>query len=1020
MKSTLFATSVIAGATMALSGQAIAQETVEDEEARQQTVTVTGSRIARQDYVSNSPVSTVGSEQFELTGTVNTEGLLNTLPQTVPGLDRTSNNPGGGIATVDLRGLGSGRTLVLVDGKRMVPSTGGGVVDINNIPSALIERVEVVTGGASAVYGSDAVAGVVNFILKDDFEGAEFSAGYEAALENFDAQVWSANATIGGNFADDRGNAVVSIGYTSREELFQGDRDFTFFAQTENAAGDGLENGGSSGVPQGYLSGVFDGAAGIFEQDGTIRPFVGSGDNNDLYNYAPVNYIQLPQERFQVNGKADYQINDKVEVYASAFFANNRVPQQLAPTPIFEPRSGTIQVSLDNNPFIDPSAQAIISGNNTDSVGIGTRVDAVFSDAMGMAQTGFVFDDDDNLLNSCLNCVFDSTAGAAMPNGYNNTTALIDTDGDGIADQFTAGAFGVRRRLEEVGPRIAENVFTSFQIETGVSWDLSDNWNLDVSFSEGRTGGKENQSGNIDKNRFFQSLLLADADGDGNVDVDGAGNPTCSDPSSNGALTAGCVPINIYGEGNISQDAADFITTLAVIDLDYSVTNLVANLAGDTSGYFELPGGPIGLAFGAEYREESFDFAPSQAVAAGTISGFNGAPAVAGQFDVSGFYGEAYLPFLKDVPFADILALELAYRSENYSTAGAVEAFKVAGEWAPDEQLRFRASFNTAVRAPSIGELFAPQGEGFPSGSDPCSSAGSPQDAALTALCVATGVPSSNVGSAVIDLPSGQVREISGGNPTLDVETAETLTVGFVASPNFVEGLTFSVDYFDIEIEDVIADFGGGANNVITTCYTDAALGGVGSQFCNAISRGGDGLITQVSVTSQNVALLTLKGWDILADYEYDAGEIGLFGVSYIGTITDENDLEPFEGGTPFECAGAYGADCGEPQPEYKHRVAAKWANGPFNAQLLWRYIGETEDDGGLGAVAVTELGGEHYFDVSGSWDVNETLTLTGGLDNLFDKQPPILGDNAEQANTYPATYDVFGRTLFVRATARF
>ncbi|MEO1661178.1 MAG: TonB-dependent receptor [Pseudomonadota bacterium] len=962
LKSSLLATSVIAGASLAMSGSAFAQDAAEDEEAVQETITVTGSRIARADFVSNSPVATVGAEQFDLTGTVNTESLLNTLPQTVPGLDRTSNNPGGGIATVDLRGLGSNRTLVLVDGKRVVPSTGGGTVDINNIPAALIERVEVVTGGASAVYGSDAISGVVNFILKDDFEGAEFSAGYEAAVENWDAQVWSANATIGGNFADGRGNAVVSLGYTSREELFQGDRDFSFFAQFDDGEG-GLFDGGSSGVPEGRISGVF-GSAGIFNPDGTIREFVSSGDNNDFYNYAPENYIQLPQERFQFNGKADYEINDEIEVYASAFFADNNVPQQLAPTPIFEPRSGTIQVSLDGNPFIAPSAQQQIS----DDIGSG-----------------------------------------------------VDTDGDGIDDEFTAGAFGIRRRLEEVGNRVADNSFTSFQFETGLKWDISDTWQLDVSFSEGRTNGKENQSGNIDKDRFFQALLLADADGDGNVDVDADGNPSCSDPSSSGSLTGACVPINIYGQGNISADAADFIRTLAVIDIDYEMTNFVANVSGDTTGVFELPGGPIGLAFGTEYREEYFDFAPSQAVAAGTISGFNGAPPVTGGFDVYGLYGEAYLPILSDVPFADILALELAYRTEDYSTAGTVEAYKIAGEWAPDEQLRFRASFNTAVRAPSISELFSPQGEGFPGASDPCSSAGAPQDATLTAVCVATGVPAANVGSANIDLPSGQVRQISGGNPDLEAEEAETLTVGFVASPDLVPGLTFSVDYFDIEIENVISAFGGGANNVITTCYGDATLGGAGSPFCNAISRGGDGLITQVSVTSQNVASLTLNGWDILADYEYDAGKWGLFGIDYVGTVTEENTLLPFEGGDPLECAGAFGVDCDDPQPEYKHRLAAKWANGPYTAQLLWRYIGSTEDDGGLSFTpAVEELDAESYFDVSGSWDINEVLTLTGGIDNVLDTEPPILGDNQEQANTFPATYDVFGRTVFLRATARF
>ena len=954
----LIKSTIIAGLAVPLMGQVAFAQTDADDEARQETVTVTGSRIAKQDFTSNSPVATVGAQQFDLTNAVNTEGLLNTLPQTVPGLDRTSNNPGGGLATVNLRGLGSGRTLVLVDGKRVVPSTGGGTVDINNIPSALVERVEVVTGGASAVYGSDAVAGVVNFILKDDFEGIEASTSYEMTEEN-DAEIFSANLTMGGNFADGRGNAVISLGYTDRQALFQGDRDFSTFAQFDDGAG-GLFDGGSSGVPEGRLGGPF-GSSGIFNPDGTIREFVSSGDDNDFYNYAPVNYIQLPQERIQFNAKADYEINDKLEIYGSMFMANNKVPQQLAPTPIFEPRGGSINVSLDGNPFIAPSAQQIIS----DAIGAG-----------------------------------------------------VDTDQDGIDDEYTAGAFGIRRRLVEVGPRIANTDNTSYQIEAGARYQLSDTWDLDLTFSEGRTKQVETQEGNIDKNRFFQALSLADADGDGNVDVDANGNPTCADTSANGGLTS-CVPINIYGLGNISPEAADFIRTLVVTTSDYEVTNLTADLTGDTSGWLELPGGPIGLAFGGEYREEAFAFRPDQAVASSTISGFNGAPPVAGDFDVYGIYGEAYLPLLKDHQYADLLALELAYRLEDYSTAGEVEAWKVAGEWAPNDQIRLRASLNTAVRAPSISELFAPQGEGFPGASDPCAS-DFDGDAAIQAVCLATGVPQSSLGSANIDLPSGQVRQLSGGNPNLFEEEAETLTVGFVASPDFIEGLTFSVDYFDIEIEDVISAFGGGANNVITTCYTDTELGGAGSPFCNAITRGGDGLITEVSVTSQNVASLTLNGFDVNAQYSYDLGEYGDVAFDFVATITDESTLVPFAGGTPITCAGEYGADCGTPLPEYKHRMTALWAKGDFSAQLLWRHIGDSVDDGGLGVVAADELDSFDYFDVSGSYQVNDNLTLTGGIDNLFDERPPILGDNQEQANSFPALYDVFGRTYFLRATARF
>jgi len=283
-------------AGMMLPTLALAQDDAADAEVEE--VIVTGSRIAKQDFVSNSPVATVGREQFVLTNTINTEALLNSLPQTVPGLDRTSNNPGNGTATVDLRGLGANRTLVLIDGKRVTPTSSSGIVDINSIPASLVKSVEVLTGGASAVYGSDAVAGVVNFILRDDFEGVELNMSTEQT-EKGDAGLSTIDLTIGGNFGGDRGNAVLNLQWTDREDLFQGDRDFSTFAQFDDTDANGnpiLIDGGSSGIPglsifNGGLAGYSPSAGVTFGQDGSIRPFE-TGTPNDFYNYAPVNYIR--------------------------------------------------------------------------------------------------------------------------------------------------------------------------------------------------------------------------------------------------------------------------------------------------------------------------------------------------------------------------------------------------------------------------------------------------------------------------------------------------------------------------------------------------------------------------------------------------------------------------------------------------------------------------------------------------------------------------------------------------------
>jgi len=432
-----------------------------------------------------------------------------------------------------------------------------------------------------------------------------------------------------------------------------------------------------------------------------------------------------------------------------------------------------------------------------------------------------------------------------------------------------------------------------------------------------------------------------------------------------------------------------------------------------------MSGGAVGAAIGYEHQSHASDFRPSQDLAAGTIAGFNGSPASGGAYRVDSYYGELYVPLLRDMAMAEAVDLELAYRSSDYSTVGTVDSFKVSGSWAFNEQIRLRAGFNTAVRAPNISELFSPQGEGFPGSTDPCAAEGAPS-AAVQAICVATGVPTAVVGSPAINLAAGQVRQLSGGNPLLTEEDAETLTVGIVIEPEMIEGLTISVDYFDIEIEDAISSFGGGANNVLTTCYDAAnAQGGAGSPFCNAVTRRADGTIDFVSVTQQNVASITLNGVDVLASYDTE-----LFGgdmrINYVGTFTNESDFTPFEGGDVITCAGEFGNDCGEPLPEYKHRVTANWSRDNITAQLLWRYIGETSDDDEGSVYFVETLDGENYFDAAVSYAFNDNFAVNVGVDNLLDTDPPILGDNQEQANTYPATYDVFGRTWYVKGSVTF
>ncbi|MCI4644825.1 MAG: TonB-dependent receptor [Hyphomonadaceae bacterium] len=1032
LKSRLLASSVFAGAAFGLFAMSAAAQESGESEARQDTVTVTGSRIAKQDFVSNSPIATVDAETFELTGSVNTEDVLNTLPQAIPGFDRTSNNPGDGTATANLRGLGSSRTLVLVDGRRMVPSRSDGVVDLNTIPPSMVERVEVITGGASAVYGSDAIAGVVNFILKDDFEGVEANIGYESTVEYGDAQFWTADLTIGANFDNGRGNVTTNFSFTDREDVFSSERDFS-----ANIPG----GGGSSGVPDGHSFDAFDFTAlgqaplsgmsvdtigcstagtGLVDPDSSLRtedddgnplmamvsgdefcggqaifagadgfrPWIDSGENSDRYNYAPVNYLQLPQERFSSTTVGRYEISESAEVYSRFSASFNQVPQQLAPTPAF-----TSITTAVNNPFLSPTAQQAFFNLSTNQIATAQAN----LDGLDPAD----FDTMDEFLD----------AQASAQTALANITASNDTNGDGIADSLTTF---IGRRMEETGGRVSNDDRFSFQFQAGLKGELAGRFDYDVYFQKGRTQNNNDLEGDISLTRYLQAV---------NVTDDGNGNPVCVDPSG------GCVPLNIFGQGNISEAAAEYVSLRINAKSEYDQTVFAASIAGDTEGLVELPGGPIGWAVGGEYREEEFDFRPSDDLAQGAILGFNGAPPVSGGFDVYDLFGEVYAPILRDAPFADILAVEAAFRTSDYSTVGQTEAYKIGGEWAPIEDLRFRALFNTAVRAPNVLELFTPQSNGFPSAQDPCSTTNRPVDNGIAALCAATGVPAGSIG----DTPDGesanpafyqqrnsQVESLFfGENPNLAQEEAETLTVGAVWSPSFIEGLTLAVDYYSIEIDAYITTFGGGTQGLFDQCYGEAfnPTQDPDNEFCVALNRQANGEAFPL-VPNANSGFLETKGLDIQADYLFSLGAVpGDFTVTYAGLLLDTWDFQASAASDVQDCVGKFGNFCDDPIPEYKHNATLGWSEGPLQAQVRWEYIGEVEDDGGSGVT----IDATSYFNVNGAYDITDNLRISGGIDNLLDETPQILPDSiSEQANTYPATYDVFGRTAYVNVKFRF
>ncbi len=959
---------------------ALAQD-AEEAQARQETVIVTGSRINNSNLTSSSPITNVGAADLTLSNTVNAEQFLNQLPQVIPGFDSTSNNPGIGEATVDLRGLGANRSLVLVNGRRYVTSNQNpGAVDLNTIPAALVERVDILTGGASAIYGSDAMAGVVNFIMKDDFEGVEASAGYEISEEG-DGAIYTAALTLGGNFDNDRGNAVLSIEYTEREAVFQGDRSESAITLADAGAVDGLVGTGSVNIPStfvidssvnytdilgidlpcstegttealdddenplGYCT--TDSLGFIFNPDGAgILPFINSGDNTNRYNYAPNNYLQIPQERYSIYGNVSYDLTSDIEAYLQTVFVTSQTEQILAPTPVFT----ELTVNLDN-PFLadDPQALAALT-------------------AISNAQTTTNEDGD------------------VVPNP--------DSDGNGVADAtFSAG-----RRFLETGGRLSDIRNDSFQINGGLRGDLNESWDWDVFASFGQAETAISQTGNISESAY----LAAVADG-----------------------TA-----NIFDENGLSQEVIDAISVTGIIVGQTEQFVLSATASGDLAG-LTSPGAntPVSVAVGAEYREESLS--TRGAGLGDDVRGFNEAPDTFGSFDVAELFAEVNAPLIEDAAFAKEVTFTGAYRLSDYSTngVGEVSSYAAGLSWTPIEGLRLRGQYQEAVRAPNIGELFQPLVNGFPNIADPCSGGSNggfddlsaADQAAATANCennsvVAARVPANATGSSL--QVNSQIEGLFGGNPELGEETAKTVTLGFIWEPVFVDNLAITVDYFDIQIDDVIASVP--SQTIFDLCYIDGL-----PEFCETISRNSNGTVDIFESSGRNAAELSTKGVDVTIDYSLDTDKYGTFGLYSLFTFTDESLFVPLPGEDPIESVGYYGATVNEPTPEWRFNTRLDWEYGDYGARLRWTRISSVEDDlfadGGTPDLYVTGIDAYNELDLTLFWDVSENVALTFGVKNLLDEGYVLIGDDsAEQSNTYPATYDTLGRTMFGRITATF
>ena len=933
------------------------------EPATLDTLTVTGSRLIRQDLNAPSPTTVVTREDIQMSGSATIENTLNEFPQLAAGNTSSVNNGGGsGVLTANLRGLGASRTLTLVNGRRFMPANSDGVVDLASIPDALIENVEIITGGASAVYGSDAIAGAVNFILRQDFEGLEAAYTHGATAEG-DGAYDKADVTIGGNFADGRGNAVFSISRTERDPVLQADRSFSQ-VPLDTVAGE-LVPGGSGSVPGTRIglsgaqlaslvgvdlspAGECSAITGVrFGEGGVALPYCSP---QDAYNYADLNYLQRPLERTQVTALGRFRLTDTVEAYGEAYYANNRNGYQQAPdsfTPVTPgaPSSTLLVPNYATNPVLLPAVRQFFADN----------------------------------------------------------AQIFDPDGDGVAQIVGAG-----RRADELGPRFYTYERASWNVIGGLrgEFELGDGhwWRWDAFYQEQRTRTDITNNNQINQARLSQAL---------DATIDANGQLVCVNPGS------GCVPASIFGLGSISSDAAAFLTPQRA---SYETFDRTVGGASMSGTLFDLPAGAVSLAFGAEYRKDEYAFQPSPMDVSGDYGAVSQSP-MAGEYTVRELFAEFRVPLLSGARFAHELALEGAARYSDYSTIGGVNTWKLGAEWAPADWLRLRSAYNVAIRAPSLNELYAPQTRGFTAGVDPCTAAANPTPAQQQ-LCIAQGVPAA-------DLPNftqGSVgfERTTGGNPDLAEEQSKTFTVGAVFSIPAVEGLNFAVDYFEVEVEDAITSIT--ANQMLADCFTRLDPN---SASCQSIVRLPNGQIDDVRSILQNIGLLKASGLDVQADYRFalpDAWAIGggaEVSLTALASWLFERSMQVIADQGELDCAGYMGGGCGGGTgnfmiPDFKFNLTAGYRKGPLSLRLQSRMIGEFELTPGTTA-AVERSPRAWYFDANASYDINEHLQVFAGIDNIADRQPPILGTAlAGDANTDVSLYDVLGRRYFFGARVRF
>ena len=997
----------------------------DDEVAEAETVeeiVVTGSRIKKRNLFSTSPVTQVDSEEFTFQGVTRVEDLLNDLPQVIADQSSGTNNGSDGTATVDLRGIEPTRTLTLINGRRLPAGTPSNpAVDVNQIPGIMIERVEVMTGGASATYGSDALSGVVNFITIRDFDGIQFDYQFSQYHHDnssdvaqlvtdagFDLPASSVSDGTSHNFSlmfgmdGAEGNLTAYATYRDIEPVVQSERDFSACALNSGPDDGGLFCGGSSTIPDGR----FTDFGLLTNPDCILVPAPTPEDPNAMacnrvpeFDYA----TGIPTGAVDDDGNV-VMMNEPVLPWFGNTSGNGSMPWPgrfdllVDPgTDTFVNRSGHPGAFYNFGPtnlLMRPDERFTfgVLGHRTLNSAAELYLELNYMQDKTIAQlapSGSFFEPDSI---SCGNPLLSQQQFDQICAPYNLTAADTQT-------------VFIGRRNVEGGPRTSNQRHTSARAVLGVRGDIGLTWSYDAYLNYGEV----DYTSIFDEDLSITNMVRA---------LDVVTDPVTGQPVCASALSGAdpqCVPWNVFETGAVSQEAIDYITL--PIFFTGSTRQIQANayVSGDLGDYgIRLPTADEGVKVvaGLEYREERLEYLPDKTAQEGGAAGFGSSVApVSGRYTVNEFFMEASIPLLEGRTAAELVSLDFGYRYSDYSTGKTTDTYKFAGEWAMNSSLRLRASLQHAVRVGNIHELFEPIRNGFDVNRDTCEG---PTPVSSFEQCANTGVTAAQYGNIVEDQSNfGNTNTRFGGNPDLDPEESDTVSFGFIFNPEFLPGLSLSADYFDIEVSGAIAD--ATPQFIFDQCLETGA-----AEFCDAVNRDpatallwlGEGFI---SAPKTNIGFIKTSGVDIVGSYGFGIGNYGDLDFNLVSTYVDTWDFQELPGAPIESCVGIYiSLLCDGARPEWASNLRTTWIT-PWDASvsLLWRYVSDLKDGSGFGNHASSMS----YLDLSGVWDITDYISVRIGINNLLDEDPPITSFGS--GNTIPEAYDALGRYFFTGFTAR-